>query len=640
MLKRIRARVIIGVLLIATTGVFITINVLKVFSHHSTSKPEATLNPLSIPKFVNQLVIPPTYAPKIVTDKKTGAVISHDYTVDMSEFQEQILPPGFPTTKVWGYGGLVKDPSTGKLGYFRSSPGPTFEAVRGIPINVKWENKLTGSSNYAVDPTLHWANPNMMSMSPAKPWPAFPQGFSEAQSPIPSVPHLHGGETASIYDGNPDAWFTSCGMTGPAYATSTYTYLNTQNPETLWYHDHAMGMTRTNVYSGLAGFYLLNDPKDPLENQKQPENSILPIGNYDVPLVIQDRSFNSDGSFFFNCVGEESNIHPYWVPEFFGNTIVVNGKVWPNFNVERREYRLRVLNGSNARFYNLSLSNKQTFTQVASDGGYLPSPVELTSLLLAPGERADILIDFSSTAPGSAIILNNDASAPYPSGDKPDANTVGQIMQFTVSSNSRSVIRTTVLPTKLADIPKLAPNAPTRVLTLNEASESKDCEGLFLNGQKWEAPISENTKVGSTEDWQIVNLTEDAHPIHLHLIDFQLVSRQAIDTEKYSKVWYSANGMLPLKKPTISIPIDKYIKGDPMPPNPNEAGWKDTIQANPGEVTTIRVRFAPQDASLEAAKPGINLFPFDPTSGPGYVWHCHILDHEDNEMMRPFKVMP
>ncbi|MBO8168371.1 MAG: multicopper oxidase domain-containing protein [Thermoanaerobacteraceae bacterium] len=595
------------------------------------------LNPRSIPKYVNQLDIPPVYEPTIITDQTTGDVLRHEYTVDVSEFKQQILPPGFPKTTVWGYGGLVKDPDTGETVYFRSTPGPTFEAIRGIPIHVQWVNNLTGPHLFAVDPTLHWANPNMMPMNPPLPWPPFPPGFPNAQRPVPIVPHLHGGEVPSAFDGHPNAWFTAGTIRGKSFTTSHYIYPNEQQPTTLWYHDHALGMTRLNVYAGLAGFYLLRDPNNHLEN---PESSILPTGKYEIPLVIQDRTFRLNGSFFFDKVGTNRTIHPYWVPEFFGNTIMVNGKVWPNLNVEPRQYRFRILNGSNARFYNLKFSNGQSFVQIGSDGGFLPSPVTLTSLLIAPGERADILVDFSAVSPGTSIILENDASAPYPDGDPPDPETVGQIMQFTVPFTAPSPVIPPELPDTLNTIPVLTPTAPTRTLTLNEVMGPDGPVIALLDGQKWDAPTSELPKVGATEDWYIVNLTGDTHPIHLHLVQFLIINRQKIEVDRYKTDWTLINGTPPLTKPTVPLPIDRYLKGEPISPAPNEMGWKDTVRANPGEVTRIRVRYAPQDANPALTLPGVNLYPFDPTSGPGYVWHCHILDHEDNEMMRPVKVVP
>lgn len=612
-----------------------------------------TLDPLLIPKFVNQLVKPPVYVPFVYNavvkgSEKTryGKVMRsikiekrHLYFVDMSEFKQRILPVNFPKTTVWGYGGLIKDSKTGRIKYSRSAPGSTFEAIRDVPVKVKWINRLTGSNLFAVDPTLHWANPNDMPMEPPMPWPMFPPGFAQAQRPVPTVTHLHGGEVPSIYDGHPDSWFTYNGKKGSSYVTSLYSYPNSQEPTTLWYHDHTLGITRLNVYAGLAGFYLLRDPKHCKQDKSYGEKLVLPEGKYEIPIVIQDRSFNTDGSFSFNNIGINPDIHPYWVPEFFGNTIMVNGAVWPNLDVERHQYRFRLLNGSNARFYNLSMSNGMKMIQIGTDGGFLQKSVELNSLLIAPGERADILIDFSCIEPGTSIILKNDANGPFPDGDAPDENTVAQIMQFTVL-NSPEPVKPSKLPNEINKIPTLNPDSPQRILTLNEVMGPNGPVIVLLNGQKWEAPVSELPRVGSTEEWVIANLTMDTHPIHLHLVQFLIYNRQNLNAEEYMMKWEELNGLPPLDHPTIVLPIEPYLEGEPIEPDENEKGWKDTIRMNPNQVTRIRVLFAPQDAIPGIVKPGKNLYPFNPTFGPGYVWHCHILDHEDNEMMRPYKVKP
>lgn len=603
------------------------------------------LDPMKIPKYVNQLEKPPEYKPFILKEYEKGKhklcrKKNHLYFVDVTQFEQQLLPEGFPKTKVWGYGGLISDnKKCGKRRYSRSAPGATFEAIRGLPVKVKWFNKLECRHMFAVDPTLHWSNPNNMSMDPPQPWPDFPPGFKEAQKPVPIVAHLHGGEVASESDGHPDAWFTHNCKYGPAYSTSLYTYPNRQQPTTLWYHDHALGITRLNVYAGLAGFYLLRDGEQYKYDSFYPEGSLhLPSGKYEIPLVIQDRMFNTDGTLLFPSEGVNPNIHPYWNPEFFGDTIMVNGKVWPNLNVERRQYRYRLLNGSNARFYEMKFSNEMPFIQIGTDGGFLPRPVMLTSLILAPGERADILVDFSGQEPGTTIRLLNEASAPYPDGTFADPETVGQIMQFTIPVDAKDPVKPVKIPCKLNCIPTLTPNAPRRILTLNEDMGPNGPIMVLLNGQMWSAPITETPEVGSTEEWLIVNLTMDTHPIHLHLIQFQLLSRQYFDVMEYKMEWDERNGMLPLHHPTIVVPVEKYLMGCPIDPDDNEKGWKDTIRMNPNQVTRILVRFAPQDTRNSEVQPGENYFPFDPSSGPGYVWHCHILDHEDNEMMRPYKV--
>ncbi|WP_330665139.1 multicopper oxidase family protein [Tepidibacter sp.] len=582
-----------------------------------------------IPKYVNQLTIPPVFKPAIVKDPITGEELSYNYTISMSEFMQQILPTPFPQTTVWGYEGNVEDPCTGEISCFRGTPGATFETVRGIPANVQWVNNITEPNLFAVDPTLHWANPNNIP-TPTPPFLPFPPGYTLAQSPVPLVTHLHGAEVRSDSDGGPDAWFTTGEeKKGPAFLKSRYTYPNTQEPTTLWYHDHALGTTRLGAYAGLSGFYLLRDPNNKI-------SPLLPNGPYEIPIVIQDRSFNEDGSLLFPSNGVNPDVHPYWRPAFIGNTIMVNGRVWPNLNVERRQYRFRLLNGSNTRTYNLKLSNEQSFIQIGSDGGFLPFPVTLTELLIAPGERADILIDFSMLEPETTIIMTNDANAPFPNGRVPDPETVGQIMQFTVLDTA--VVPPNKLPAKLNKIPVLTPDVPKKILTLNVVRGPGGALEVLLDGQTWGSPISELPIVGSTVEWEIVNLTNGAHPIHIHLIQFQVKNQQNFDNVAYREEWTRLNGEPPLNHPTIPLPVDPFLEGNPIDPPLNERGWKDTVIMLPGQVTRLKLRFAPQDASPNKVKPGVNLFPFDPTFGPGYVWHCHILDHEDNEMMRPLIV--
>jgi len=282
-----------------------------------------------------------------------------------------------------------------------------------------------------------------------------------------------------------------------------------------------------------------------------------------------------------------------------------------------------------------------SFIQIGSDGGYLPEPVTMESLLIGPGERADILVCFSDIEPGTSVILKNDANTPFPDGYPVDEQTVGQIMQFTVPADAKPPVYPKQLPSTLNKITPLKPDAPTRTLTLVEVMGENGPLEVLLNGQKWSAPITELPRVGSTEDWQIINLTEDTHPIHLHLVQFQVLNRQAFDSDKYMEDWMNINqGMPPFDHTTKVLLVGAYLTGDLMSPPDNEKGWKDTVKSNPGEVTRFRVHFAPQDIPASKVHPGDNFFTFDPTCGPGYVWHCHILDHEDNEMMRPYKVKP
>jgi spore coat protein A len=640
----------------------------------------AFLDPKTIPKYVNQLVAAiPVYEPTNVTDG-TGNTIQQDYTINMTYFREQILPAGTPLvgspdgmTTVWGYQGKVRLLDGTILESFANSPSASFIATRGIPSNVTWVNNIDVPQFLPVDPTIHWADPTFSGTTVrtwTPPFPTFPGIFTNsitgatlnAQTPVPLSPHLHGGEVQSFSDGGPNSWFTYNGLVGPTYSTNsafstgpansaTYYYPNAQNPTTLWYHDHAMGMTRLNVMSGLAGFYLLKEASatttittPTANNFDQYLTQHFLYGISEIPLAIQDRTFKTNGELWFPTVGINPTIHPYWMPEFFGNTIMVNGKVWPNLDVTQGWYRFRVLDGSNARFYTLSFSNKMPFKVIGTEGGYLQQAVALNSITIAPGERADILVDFSAVPVGTKIILTNTAKAPFPGGASADPQTVGQIMQFTVKATSANpgavapVLPAGLNPTlPLGTFPTLAapPNTQRITRTLFEVQGPAGPLMVTVNGQVFDGDISETPKNGTTEDWIIVNLTADTHPIHTHLASFQLVSRQTFQAAKYMKDWLAINapnvppfavGYVP-----TSLNPTPYLQGKATPARPNEMGWKDTVQMNPGEVTIIRIRFLQQDGAT---------YPFDPTQGPGYVWHCHIVDHEDNEMMRPYQVLP
>jgi FtsP/CotA-like multicopper oxidase with cupredoxin domain len=451
----------------------------------------------------------------------------------------------------------------------------------------------------------------------------------------------------SDYDGGPEQWFTPNGLRGKDYRTyvptdanaDVYYYPNAQEPTALWYHDHALGLTRLSVMSGLAGYYLIRDPNDTLA-------SLLPRGQYEMPLIIQDRTFLSDGSIYYPSDGlypsynpiqypaNYSKSSPYSMSGFVGNTIVVNGKVWPNMNVAQGQYRFRLLDASNSRFYNISFSNNMPFTIIGTDGGYIRTAANVTSTLFSSGERVDILVDFSKLAPGEKVILKNNAlwnisSPKYPN----QPNTIGQVMQFTVTSERGFESKT--LPTLLdstlsGNFPNLSNPSKTRVLTLGEDVTTLGPAmpmDLYLDGQEWSSAVSETPQLGSTEDWVLVN-TFDTHNIHLHLVQFELVSRQRFNTSAYFKDWIALNGDAPFNHTTKNVPsLTPYLLGQPVTPSANEQGWKDTIIVYSNQITTIRVRFAPQDNSS---------YPFDATTGPGYVWHCHILEHEDNAMMRPY----
>ena len=297
-------------------------------------------------------------------------------------------------------------------------------------------------------------------------------------------------------------------------------------------------------------------------------------------------------------------------------------------DVKQGQYRLRIVDGSNSRFYQLSFSNGMSFIQIGSDGGYLKTSVPETSKLISPGERIDILVDFSNVAAGQKIILQNtlEKAAGY--------TTVGHVMQFTV--NGQAGFAAKQLPADLnppspGSFPTLPSPDKTRILTLADIGGENGSNMMLLDGQEWSAPVSETPKLGSTEDWVIVNPTMDAHPIHIHLIQFQVVSRQTLNFD-YLSEWTRVNGgNPPFKNATVNVSnLSNYLIGSPSATSPSEQGWKDTVIVNSGEVVTIRARWAEQNG---------NAFPFDATVGPGYVWHCHLLEHEDNEMMRPYTVI-
>jgi spore coat protein A len=608
------------------------------------------LDPNSIPKWVNQLTKPPVHvAVGTKFDPETHRNLPL-YVVTTKTIRAQVLPNPFPSTKTYAYGGLVNFAEANQTPNLQTAftfPGPTFEAVRNQRFFVKYKNDLDGDLMFPNDPTIMGANVNNAPI-PTPPFKPFPPGYEAFQDPIPTVAHLHGGVTPSDSDGFPEAWFTQGEQKkGPAFTDSTFEYYNAQFATTLWYHDHTLGMTRLMVAAGLEGTYLLRDANDPIA-------PLLPSGKFEMPLMLTDRAFNTDGSVHFTQVGDNPDIHPYWDPEYFGDTLLVNGKVWPNMKVERRQYRFRVVNGSNARFYNLKLSNGMSFIQIGGDGSYLPAPAPLTEALLAPAERMDILIDFSNLAPGTKVILQNTANQPFPGGDPVDPNTTGQVMRFEVLNTP--AVHPKPLPAKLITIPTFVETegiGNPKLFTLNEQeSDVGEPVAVLLDGQHFMADITETPDVGTTEAWYFQNLSEDAHPIHVHLVEFLLEDRQDIDVDRFKAYWESKNGTtLPLDHPTIKVSVEDqvfdpatgtvhdFLTGPSQPPSPRESGWKDTFVVPPGTVTRVQLRFAPQYAKNADLVPGKNPFPFDPTAGPGYVWHCHILDHEDNDMMRPMKMV-
>ncbi len=442
-------------------------------------------------------------------------------------------------TKFWSFG--------------HSTPGPTFETRAGEPLLVEWANGLPKEHFLPVDHTIHGA---------------------EADKPaVRTVVHLHGAKTRPESDGYPEDWIA------PG-KSSLYFYPNQQDATMLWYHDHALGINRLNVYAGLFGTFFIRDSVEDALN--------LPKGKCEVPLALYDRLLTRDAQLLYPV--SPDRLSP-WIPELMGNAILVNGKLFPYLEVEPRRYRFRVLNASNARFYHLSFVDSASgsnvpFHQIGTDQGLLPAPVPLTRLQISPGERADLAVDFTEHR-GAQLVLWNDAVI---------------VMQFRVSPEK--VTDTSSLPPALRPVPKIPETqaVQARLLTLDEyVNKSGNPAMLLLNASHWSMPVTEKPVLDTTEIWSLINPTNDSHPIHLHLVRFQILDRQP-----YEPWLFQTKRQL-------------HFLGPPEPPDPNEAGWKDTVQAHSRMVTRI-------------------IVPFTGFTGR-YVWHCHILEHEDNEMMRPYDVI-
>jgi FtsP/CotA-like multicopper oxidase with cupredoxin domain len=446
--------------------------------------------------------------------------------------------------------------------------------------------------------------------------------------------------------------FVAPGTSGWEPGTAVSQYPNTQRASTIWYHDHTLGMTRLNVYAGPAGFFIIRGGHgDEVVDTRSGRAATLPgpapaLGDqagttyYEIPIAVQDRSFDDDGSLFYPDSREffdeiagpylpETDLSPIWNPEFFGNTMMVNGNTWPFLSVEQRRYRFRFLNGCDSRFLILDFSGIPGVEvwQIGNEGGFLPAPVDLTEfnggrLLLGLAERADLIVDFTDVPLGSHVLANIGPDEPFGGGtpgvDFPvaDPATTGQVMEFRVVP-ARGADRST--PPRYLGLPAIAPlgPGPTRPLALVEEMsmhfpdapaaallgtvDGDPDEGATWTPLMWSDPITENPAVGDTEVWEFYNATADAHPIHIHEVLFQVVDRQTIIVDEEERTVVLEPG------------------SSPRDPEPWEAGWKDTVTAYPGEVTRVRMRFE--------------------VAGQ-YVWHCHIVSHEDNEMMRPYRIGP
>lgn len=480
-------------------------------------------------------------------------------------------------------------------------PGPTIVARSGVETYVKWENHLPSQHMFTLDHTLEIASPS---------------------SGIPTVVHLHGSVSEPPSDGNAQAWFTAgFKQKGPNWKKEVYVYHNARETGNMWYHDHALGYTRLNLLAGLIGAYTVSNPA--VEDAFQ-----LPSGKYDQHLVVFDRSFTRSGDIYINSTGDNPSIHPEWQPEYFGDVIIVNGKAWPYLQVARRKYRFRIINASNARFYRFALDNGLQFIQIGSDSFYFAKPVVMNEILVSPSEIIDVVVDFTNS-PTNETILTNSAVYPFPGGD-PVNEQNGKVMKFMVVGDKPARSDSSKVPKKLVKVEKLQlKDAKTRrnIVMYEFDSATGDPTHLQLNFKAFSEAATEKPKAGTTERWDVINLTPDNHPLHVHLAAFQVVKQQGMNNNTGELAACAVKN-----KGVEACDLWRYAKGIKAQRAPkNEGGWKNVFKMQPNFITSMLVRF-----SLLDMKP----FPFNASASPGYAYHCHILDHEDNVMMRPFNILP
>ncbi len=639
------------------------------------------------------------------------------YHFAAQEFTQQMHPDLPNPTKLWGY----VDQATGQGAYL----GPVIAAQRGKPVVLRMENKLPAKHILPVDTSMMGAEPSV------------PQNRC--------CVHLHGGLVPWTMDGGPFAWFSPTGTVGatdgsagPSFLNGVpgspgmadYYYPNNQSARLMWYHDHALGITRLNAYSGMAAGYLVTDAV--VANLTSGNAPVVPPLAYTLPLVIQDKMFklvndpwgrpgdlwypyeyestSGDASGRWD-LGVPSNGFgsglglpqpPSAVPEFFADTPVINGMAYPFAQVEPRRYRLVFLNGSQARFYHLQLYYESTlnlgepdlgkpgpaFIQIGSEGGLLPNPVVLNApplqlpidcagdvnpdgpfnLLLAPAERADIIVDFSQVPVGSNLILYNDAPAPFPGGDVRNDYFTGNADQTLFGGapptqsgkgpNTRTLLQFRVVPltgTKdpldfaatysalVAGLPgayiashvpfgeaDLDPTAPGVLFENKTLNEDFDEYGRLIQrvgtdahlysdsyGRNYMDAPTEVYPAGQVVVWDIYNTTGDTHPMHFHLANVQVLGSATFDNTDPANVNFT--------------PTSPWT-----PPDLNCRGWKETVRVNPGEVTRVIMKFALPSVPFAvpgSPRPGLQ-------GGHEYVWHCHILEHEEHDMMRPLVILP
>jgi len=618
---------------------------------HTHGGKRELLDPATQERFVNDLPVP-----GVIDATRPGL-----YRLEMRETEQWLGltdKHGKPLeTTVWGFA---------EPGGEASYPGPTILAQRDVPISVDWDNRLPADGHLLPLDRSLLTEGALAGLPPGQ---------------VPVAIHLHGGHTEPGSDGLPEAWFTqNAASTGPDFRSTVADYANDQPGATLWYHDHVLGMTRLNVYTGLAGFYRLRDANE----AALVADGVLPGGGRDLSVAIQDRAFTADGQLFYpayaddpvpgtdQTVAEElgpdfEGEFPTARPEFFGDFILANGMAWPKHDVDPGQHRVQLLNGSDSRFYVLQFSDPNVkATLVGTDGGLLPRAVTVMDgdgvqevgerITLAPGDRVDLVLDFSDAdLRGQSVVLENVGPRIDPFGGfaddgslagdveaaDPETDPVGSILRFDVADtapvHNADVADGTVLEPDFTAL-EADDASRTRKLGLFEgtdeegriepmlgvAEEVRDAAGnrIPFGPLEYEAPITEMPKLGSTEVWEIHNFTADAHPIHLHQVQFQVLEKQRFrftDADE-DGVPDDTTGNGRVTVGTNARKDDVVLLGSPddHPLPPEETGWQDTVWVAPGEVMRIAATFD---------------IPGD------YVWHCHILSHEDHDMMRPFRVV-
>jgi spore coat protein A len=597
------------------------------------------------------------------------------------------LHKDLPSTEVWSYrlaAGRVINPGSGST-YL----GPTVNIQRGENVEVRWANKVKTAS-YAAG-TLPF---EVVKIDPAAVPGTIPQNepgkdgaLNDAQDRMRPmlrqlkaslVTHLHGGRSQADSDGWPD-------NIAAVDQSNFYSYSNNQAAATLWYHDHANHVTRLNVYAGLAGAWLIRDEEENCLN--------LPDGEFELPLVIQDRNLDVEGGSFNGKVLHKTEVNG-GPAEFFGPYTLVNGKIWPKTEVEPRLYRLRILNGSNARTYRLMLLDNSgngqhaSIWQIGCDQGLLENkltyPVE--GLVLAPGERIDLLVDFAAFADQS-LYLWNTAEAPFGNnaittdpagelsalladpfaGNSTDDNRrpFPQIMRFDVQTDASSPSHTVPadplwqpkhpkieitanMPIRLmglvekpadpaqidsiamlvfAEYVQITPHEPAptgaEVVAFNffdPKDGSARTESFWKGAEEFYDKVNWKVHLGATEQWYIVNVSPDTHPVHVHLVDMDVNQRY-----EYALTGTTDDAATPFPN-TKPWEIDGNIHHiasitatNALSVETGQKGPKDTVRINPNEMIGVAMKFSPY---------------------PGkYLYHCHILEHEDHDMMRPFVIV-